>query len=82
MKSLALAAVAVTALGLAGCGFSGPPANVAPVTTSSVADTTYVESGIVTYVEVHTPDGSVPCLVLDPYDRGPTSLDCDWTVIR
>lgn len=53
---------------LAGCGSQAP------------LDSTQVPLGNVSYYEVHTPDGTVPCLVYSSGYQG--GLDCDWTVIR
>lgn len=57
----------VGAFTLAGCG-------------QAPADTTAVGLGDISYYEVHTPDGSVPCLVYSGINKG--GLSCDWDAIR
>lgn len=69
-KRMKIAAmVAAAALLLAGCATP-----VGEQTNAGVA------GHGVTYVEVETPAGPVPCLIYDSYRAG--GLDCDWEATR
>ena len=84
-------------LALTGCLFLGnviweainnpantpPPGTISAPPVESSLDTTEIGHDTASYWEVNTPDGAIPCIVLEPHgvNQGP-SIDCDWSVIR